>query len=84
MELIVDKEFEKKVGHFYGRYLGTFYSDQGQVRADLFEEGVDINAYISFPTGQDMLNVQDRYVTPLREYADRQGFADRFHLIFAA
>ena len=84
MQLIVDSQFEQDLSPFYGHYLGSFRSDHGQVRADLFDNGECVNAYISFPTGLDVTNVEDAYVTPLREYADSHGFADRFHLVFAA
>ncbi len=40
-------------------------------------------AHISFPTGLNGGNVEDRYVTELRSYAKTHGFADRFHLVYA-
>ncbi len=84
MKLIRDKELEEDVGLSYGAYLGTFFSSQGQVRADLFDDGEEVLAYISFPTGRSASNVEDRYVGILEEYAKSQGFGDRFHLIYAA
>ena len=84
MELIRDKELEEDVGLSYGRYLGTFLSAKGQVRTDLFDDGEEVLAYISFPSGRNATNVADRYVGILEEYATRQGFGDRFHLIYAA
>jgi hypothetical protein len=84
MQLFQDKELEKEVGLSYGQYLGSFLSAQGQVRADLFDDGEEVIAYISFPIGRDATNVQDRYVAILEEFAARQGFGDRFHLIYAA
>ena len=57
IQLIQDKEFEEDVGPYYGKYLGTFLSAHGQVRADLFDAGTEVIAYISFPTG---LNAVER------------------------
>jgi hypothetical protein len=84
VQLIRDKELEEDIGLSYGQYLGTFFSAQGQVRADLFDDGVYVIAYVSFPTGRDSTNVEDRYVAILEEYAANQGFRDRFHMIHAA
>ncbi len=83
VQLIQDKEFEEAVGPYYGKYLGTFLSARGQVRADIFDEGTRVVAHISFPTGLNGGNVEDRYVTELRSYAKTHGFADRFHLVYA-
>jgi hypothetical protein len=82
IELIQDKEYEEDVGPYYGKYLGTFFSARGQVRADSFDGGTDVNAYISFPTGLGGSNVEDGYVNELYSYANRQGFRHRFHLLY--
>jgi hypothetical protein len=84
MQLVQDKELEEDAGPYYGKYLGTFFSARGQVRADLFDDGEEVIAYISFPTGLDGTNVEDRYVSMLNEYAASQGFADRFQMVYAA
>jgi hypothetical protein len=84
IELVHDMELEEDAESYYGKYLGTFFSARGQVRADLFDDGEEVNAWISFPTGLNETNVEDRYVAILEEYAASQGFGDRFHLIFAA
>ncbi len=84
LPLVQDKELEEDAGTYYGKYLGTFISARGQVRADLFDDGEEVIAYISFPTGLDGSNVEDRYVGILDEYAASQGFADRFRMIYAA
>jgi len=83
IQLIQDKEFEEEVGPYYGKYLGTFVSARGQVRADLFDEGPQVMAHISFPTGLDVGSVEDRYLTELRSYASARGFGDRFRLVYA-
>ena len=54
-----------------------------QIRADLFDDGVRVTAYLSHPTGLNPTNIEDRYVSELREYAASQGFADRFSFIYA-
>jgi len=56
IQLIHDQEFEEAVGPYYGKYLGTFLSARGQVRADLFDEGPQVMAHISFPTGLSVGN----------------------------
>src|SRR5438105_4532724 len=78
MQLIQDKELEKAVGSDYGKYLGTFFSTRRQIRADLFDDGARVTAYLSYPTGLNPTNIEDRYVSELREYAASRGFADRF------
>ena len=82
IELIHDQEFEEDFGHIYGKYLGTFFSAGGQVRADLFDRVNDVVAYVSFPTGLDPGTVEDRYVNELHAYAKSHGFKDRFRLVF--
>jgi nitric oxide synthase oxygenase domain/subunit len=83
IQLVHDKEFEEEVGPYHGKYLGTFLSARGQVRADLFDEGPQVIAHISFPTGMDVTNVEDRYLTELRSYAAAHGFGDRFRVVYA-
>ena len=54
MQLVHDKELEEDCRPIpTAKYLGTFFSARGQVRADLFDDGEDVIAYISFPTGLD-------------------------------
>jgi len=83
IQLVQDKEYEEEIGPYYGKYLGTFLSARGQVRADLFDGGSQVIAYISFPTGLSASNVEDHYVDELYEYAKSQGFRDRFRLMFS-
>jgi hypothetical protein len=82
IQLIHDKEFEEDVGPYYGKYLGTFISDRGQVRADLFDAVKEVIAYISFPTGMNGSNVEDGYVNVLYSYAQSKGFRDRFRIMY--
>jgi hypothetical protein len=79
-----DETLEKGVGTIFGRYLGTFISERKEVRADIFDTGTHVIAHISFPTGLDLGEVQDQYVSKLHEYAERQGFAKRFRLVYAS
>jgi hypothetical protein len=83
MQLIQDRALKKAVGSDYGKYLGTYFSARRQVRADLFDDGVRVTAYLSYPTGLNPTNIEDRYVSELREYAASQGFADRFSFVYA-
>jgi hypothetical protein len=83
MQLVQDRLLKKEVGSDYGRYLGSFLSVRGQVRADLFETGSRVIAYVSFPTGMNPTTVEDGYVSELRRYAESQGFADRFRFVHA-
>jgi hypothetical protein len=83
VELVHDKDYEDAVGPYFGKYLGTYFSARGQVRADLFDAVTKVNAYISFPTGLTGATVEDRYVTELYSYADRQGFRDRFRMLYS-
>jgi hypothetical protein len=82
IQLIHDKELEEEAGPYYGKYLGTFLSARGQLRADLFDEGSKVVAWISFPTGLNASNVEDRYVDVLDDYASKQGFAERFSMVY--
>ena len=81
-ELVHDPIVEEDFGHIYGKYLGTFFSTGGQVRADLFDRVTDVVAYVCFPTGLNPGNVEDRYVNELRAYAGSRGFGDRFRLLY--
>ncbi len=83
MPLIHDEVMERDVGTAFGEYLGTFLSARGEVRADIFDTVSEVIAHVSVPTGLGPANVQDHYLGELRRYAAREGFADRFRLIFS-
>jgi hypothetical protein len=83
MELAHDKVVKQEYSRFFGKYIGTYYSARGQVRADLFDDGSQVVAHICFPTGLSLSTVEDRFVTILRKYAASQGFADRFRMVFS-
>jgi hypothetical protein len=83
MPLIRDEALVKDVGTIFGEYLGTLLSARGEARADIFDTGTDVIAHVSFPTGLSPAEVHDQYLGDLREYADHEGFADRFRLIFS-
>jgi hypothetical protein len=67
----------------YGEYLGTFVSEHGQVRADLFRRGGRLEAHVSFPAGLSGSTVTDRYVSHLLDYAKEHGFAERPRIIYS-
>ena len=83
MPFIRDEVLERDVGTAYGEYLGTFLSAQGEVRADIFDTATEVIAHVSFPTGLSPANVSDHYLSDLREYAVKRGFANRFRLVFS-
>ena len=83
LQLIQDKALKKAVGTDYGKYLGTYFSARREARADLFDLGGRVTAYISYPTGLNPTNIEDPYVNELLDYAERQGFADRFRFVHA-
>jgi hypothetical protein len=81
MPFETDTKFAANVGPMFGDYFGTFISEHGQVRADLFRCGERLVAYLSFPTGLGADAVTDRYVSDLYSYAQEHGFEDRIRLI---
>jgi hypothetical protein len=83
MQLIQDKRYETEIGSYFGKYLGTFFSARGQVRADVFDTGSEVVAHVSFPTGLGPSDVEDRYLSELRAYAAKEGLADRFRIILS-
>ena len=72
-----------EVGPMYGEYLGTFRSQHGQVRADLFRRGDRLEAHVSFPTGLNAGSVADRYLSHLADYVRQHGFGERLQLIYS-
>jgi hypothetical protein len=71
------------VGGSFGKYLTTFISKGGQVRADLFSRGKVVEAHVSFTTGFDASSVTDPYVSELWNYAREHGFPDRFRVVLS-
>lgn len=83
MKLSQDQALKKEAGTQYGRYLGTYFSTRRQARADLFDDGIRVTAYITYPTGLNPTNIEDPYDDELLDYAKRQGFAARFRFVHA-
>ncbi|HZW32531.1 MAG TPA: hypothetical protein VFF52_17590 [Isosphaeraceae bacterium] len=83
MQLIQDKALKRAVGRDYGKYLGTYFSERREARADLFDLGGRVTAYISYPTGLNPTNIEDPYYDELLDYAESQGFANRFRIVYA-
>jgi hypothetical protein len=83
MPFQTDTTLAAEAGRFFGDYQGTFFSENGEVRADLFRLGDRLEAHVSFPTGLDAGRVTDRYVSDLSAYAREKGFEGRLHLIFS-
>src|SRR5438552_11354309 len=79
-----DDKYALDIGTVFGDYLTTFTSaPRGQIRADIFRKGNQVDAHVSFPTGLDASGVTEPYVSELWQYAREQGFADRFRLIMS-
>ncbi len=78
MPFQTDTRLATEVGRIFGDYLDTFFSEHGEVRADLFRLGDQVEAHVSFPTGLDAGRVTDRYMGDLWTYAPsmdlRSGF----------
>ncbi len=83
MPFQTDTRLETEVGRIFGDYLATFFSERGEVRADLFRIEDRLEAHVSFPTGLDALRVNDRYMSDLSEYAREHEFEGRLHLIYS-
>ena len=83
MPFQTDQELAADVGDAFGEYMITFFSNQGQVRADLFRKGRDVVAHVSFPTGLDAGSVTDPYVTALWNYAREHEFPDQFRVVYS-
>ena len=80
MPLQIDAAFAADVKDHYGKYIGTFQSEHRQVRADVFKEGDWLVAHISFPTGLDIAQVKDKYLSELQSFAKEQGFDGKLRM----
>lgn len=83
MPITKDEAFAKEVGSFYGEYLGTLTSPNGQVRADVFKDGGVMVAHVSFTAGLTPQTVTDPYLGDLKRFADQQGYSDRLRLVMS-
>jgi hypothetical protein len=83
MPFETDQQLAADVGGAFGKYLITFISTHGQVRADLFRRGRVVVAHVSFPTGLDAGRATDPYVSELSNYAREHEFQDQFRLVFS-
>lgn len=80
MPLQIDSAFADDVKDYYGKYMGTFQSEHRQVRADVFKEGDWLVAHVSFPTGLDLAQVKDKYLSELQSFAKEQGFDGKLRM----
>jgi hypothetical protein len=78
-----DMKYAAEIGRVYGEYLVSYTSKSGQVQADIFRNGNIVEAHVVFSRGLSVSNTTDPYVTDLRRYAEEQGFADRFQMIYS-
>ncbi|HMD98473.1 MAG TPA: hypothetical protein VKM93_14210 [Terriglobia bacterium] len=77
-----DVAYDDEVGQLYGKYLSTFDSDTGQVRALIFEQNGQLVAHVSFPTGLKPEEVTDAYSGKLYRYAKDNGFEGKLRVIY--
>lgn len=68
--------------HLFGEYRSSFESDNQEVRADLFERGGQLLAYVSFAAGLDAESVTDSWLRHLHRKADDLGFSGKLRLIY--
>lgn len=78
-----DAAFAAEVKTYFGDYIGTFESDQRQVRADVFRNGELLEAHVSFPTGLSAERVTDRYMSELKAIAIKCGLYEKFRIIYS-
>ena len=83
MPFLADQAFASEVADGFGTYLTTFTSRTGQVRADFFKVGPEVRVHVSFPTGLEATSVTDPYLSEVWRYAQENGFAGRFRLIYS-
>jgi hypothetical protein len=69
-------------GDHFGKYVQTFRSNTGQVVAYFFEQEGWLIAHITRPTGLEIEDVTDPYVTELHQFAKEQGFDNKFRMIY--
>ncbi len=78
-----DAAFAAEVKDFFGHYIGTFESEQRQVRADMFTNGDLLVAHVSFPTGLSATRVTDNYLGELKTIATKQGLAEKLKIVYS-
>lgn len=78
-----DAAFAAEVKTFFGNYIGTFESEQRQVRADMFMSGGLLVAHISFPSGLSATRVTDNYLGELKTIAAKQGLSEKLRLVYS-
>lgn len=82
MPFTVDKEYLDDTDSVYGNYLATFTSPTGQVEARVFQEGRDLVAHVSFPTGLEAWEVTDKWVADLDAFAEGKGLKGNLKIVY--
>lgn len=82
MPFSTDQAIKEKAEPYFGAYKTTFLSENGQVRADLFEQGGTLKAYIAFESGYDLDNVTDLWISRIEDWADDNGYAGRLQIAY--
>lgn len=83
MSIVRDEKFASEIGSFYGEYIGTFTSQNKQVRADLFKRNKGLVAHVSFAKGYRSWTVTDPYLGELKRYAEALGLGEQLKLILS-
>ncbi|MDB5293040.1 MAG: hypothetical protein JWL69_4281 [Phycisphaerales bacterium] len=78
-----DVAFAEQVGQAYGKYHSTFWSQTGQVVAQLFEQNGRLIAHVSFPKDVNPEEVVDAYWSELKQYAKDHGFENKLKVIYS-
>lgn len=78
-----DETVAKAVAGIFGDYRTTFRSENGEVLAHVFEQGGWLVAHVSMPTGLEVYEITDSYLAELEQFAQEQGFEDRFRIVYA-
>lgn len=75
---------DEKAEQFYGKYITTFHSANGEVLAHLFEKGGQMIAHVQWPTGLRESEITDTYWDEIHQFAKDHGFEGKLRVIYAS
>jgi hypothetical protein len=79
-----EKMTDASLERLYGSYIVSFESERRQVRADLFDYGGRLSAYLEWDEGYDESNVADPWISLIRDEALRRGYDGPIDLVVGA
>jgi hypothetical protein len=82
-EELASKFKDPKFSARFGKYLGTYVSDNKQVRIDLCKELNDVTAHIEFINGYEHDDVTDSWWDEIQEIARQLGYKGLTRLNYA-